>query len=467
MFRRVIKALPLLFVISSLLFSSAYAEQQSPELDVTPVVIDEKGKPRDILKQTIKIVNTSERKLNLYPSVNNVHKTEGEQAFAPALTGDDRKESLANWIELSRGVIELSPGEEKEIPFVIRINVTAVVGSYHAVISFSEGGARTDAEAAGALGEVMVNVEVQDDVKEILQLNKFGTDNFFLAGDDVLFEYNLENIGNQELQPKGEVRIYNRRGEEVAAVPVNGDGKTISPDQMAQLASVWSGAEGFGRFKAFLTVDYGKVQTASVQDTVYFWVVPWKQLLMLVTVTFVMLLIFAFYFHRWFEERHLAKLAHAGFHVVHKGTEPQAPVATGAPHSAVSHDEIMRKTGIMFAIKSGMKKLIPRRRKREAKIGAAFPQEPISAPTTPPAQYMQSVQPIVQSAPAPTQSYEAPAYQAPVPVTPPASVAPAATINLKALKAQAVVPPSVQAPPQSPRVSVETNGHTINLKRPQ
>ncbi len=428
----------------------AYAVQQTPELDVTPVVIDEKGKPRDILKQSIKIINTSERKLNLYPSVNDVNKVEGKQEFVAAQSGEDKKESLANWIELSRGVIDLGPGEEKEIPFVIRINVTAVVGSYHATISFTEGGARDAADSKPPLGEITVNVEVQDDVKEIMQLNKFGTDSFFLSGDDILFSYNVENIGNQELQPKGEVRIYNRRGEEVAAVPVNSDGKTISPSQMAQLASVWNGAEGFGRFKAFLTVDYGKVQTASVQDTVYFWIVPWKQLLMLVVVTALMLLVFAFYFHRWFEARHLAKLAHAGFHVIQKDTPVSAPVMH-APRVGLSHDEIMEKTGIMFAIKSGMKKMIPRRKPKEvAAVPAVFPQEPISAPT-PPA----PIQPVMPSAP----QY----------MSPPVPVSDSGTINLKALKARVAQAPQLQNVPQTqgPRVIVETNGHTINLKKMQ
>lgn len=436
----------------------AHAVQQTPELDVTPVVIDEKGKPRDILKQTIKIVNTSERKLNLYPSVNDVHKTEGEQEFVAAQTGDDKKESLANWIELSRGVIDLGPGEEKEIPFVIRINVTALVGSYHATISFTEGGARDAADTKPPLGEIMVNVEVQDDVKEIMQLNKFGTDSFFLSGDDILFSYNVENIGNQELQPKGEVRIYNRRGEEVAAVPVNSDGKTISPSQMAQLASVWSGAEGFGRFKAFLTVDYGKVQTASVQDTVYFWIVPWKQLLMLVVVTALMLLVFAFYFHRWFEARHLAKLAHAGFHVVQKDAHVSAP-AMHAPATGISHDEIMQKTGILFAIKSGMKKMIPTRRIKEVAVApSVFPQEPISSPTPPPT----VSQPATHVVPRPEPMMPVVSQHTP----PPVPVSDGGTINLKVLKARVAQAPAVP-PPQTPRVSVETNGHTISLKKMQ
>lgn len=292
--------------------TALFAEQQSPELTIAPVVIDEKAKPRYILKRSVTITNTSDRRLNLYPSVNDIHFEEGEQEFVRAQNADERKDSLANWIELSRGVVELEPGEEKTVPFVIRVNLNAVPGSYHAEISFSDGSSRDGAEAKRASGITVVNVEVQADIKEEMQLSKFSTDNVYLAGDDVLFNVQLENIGNQDLEPRGEIRVYNRRGEEVASLEVNADGKIVSPDQMTQLASVWNAVEGIGRFKAFLTLDYGKTQTASVQDTVYFWIIPWKQLLMLFTGSIVLLVFFALYFHRWFERRHHARLALAG-----------------------------------------------------------------------------------------------------------------------------------------------------------
>ncbi|MBI2030269.1 hypothetical protein HYT05_01460, partial [Candidatus Kaiserbacteria bacterium] len=80
------------------------------ELSIKPVVIDEKSAPRDILKETITITNTSSRKLTLYPAVNNVRPADGEEAFESAKGSDDLADSLANWIELSRGVIELGPG---------------------------------------------------------------------------------------------------------------------------------------------------------------------------------------------------------------------------------------------------------------------------------------------------------------------------------------------------------------------
>ncbi|MEN9560826.1 MAG: hypothetical protein RIQ56_99 [Candidatus Parcubacteria bacterium] len=289
----------------------------SADLSVTPVVLDRKAKPRDILNESISITNTSDRKLTLYPSVRDLNSVNGQLVFGPAKTSEDLADSLANWIELSRGVIELNPGEERKIPFTIRVNLNAIAGEYHAQISFASGGTRSEAETAGNLAEVMVNLEVEADIKEIMQLNSFSSDNIVLAGDDVVFKYQLQNIGNQELQPSGEIRIYNRKGEEVASVDVNRAGSSIGPDKQAQLASVWNGASGFGRFKALLSVNYGKGQTASVQDTVFFWIIPWKQLLALIVATLIAIAFFTLHFHRWFEEKHLQKLALSGMLKTH------------------------------------------------------------------------------------------------------------------------------------------------------
>lgn len=286
--------------------------QASGELSVTPVVVDEKAKARDILKETVRITNNGTRKLNIYPSVNDVSATDGQEAFVSAQSGLERKDSLANWIELSRAVVELNPGESREIPFVIRVNLNALPGTYHADVSFYEGGTRNEAEQKNPLAVVTVNTEVQADIKEQMQLNKFVTDSFFFSGDDVLFNFQLENIGNQELKPKGEIRIYDRKGREVASVPVNPEGKSFTPEQAAQLASAWTSAQGFGKFKAFLNIDYGNNQSGSLQDTVFFWIIPWQQLLAIFVVSVIAIIVSALYFHRWLEHRHMQRFALAG-----------------------------------------------------------------------------------------------------------------------------------------------------------
>ena len=294
----------------SLVLQPAAPVFAAPEdVSVTPIIINQKVKARDIIKQTITVTNTSNRKLNLYPSVYDVSPSEGTQEFVKAEGSFERSVSLANWIELSRGILELGPGEEKIIPFTVRTHLDAPPATYHARIVFSEGTTRESAEEKDPLVSVLVNIEVQPDIKEVLQLNTFFTETFFLAGDDVLFNFQVENIGNQELKPTGEIRIYDRKGAEVASVPVNESGATFSPEQTEQLASVWTAARGFGKYKAFLNIDYGASQRASIQDTVYFWIVPWKQLTAFFVVSILLMLFMVFYYHRHLQRKYTPHLA--------------------------------------------------------------------------------------------------------------------------------------------------------------
>ena len=309
-------------IIRSLIYSTVIAvtlaatplvvlADTSTGLTVTPVVFDEKGKVRDIVNESITLTNTSVYPMELYPSVNDVKDATGAQPFQYAQNGSGLTDSLSNWIELSRGVIDLAPGEVKTIPFVITINQNAIPDMYHAAITFAQGNTRDQAQASTPLATVSVNLEVDADIKIAMQLTKFTTDNIVFTGDDVLFNYQLQNIGNQNVQPTGQIDIYDRNGQEVASVDVNKDGTSVSPDQTAQLASVWNGASGFGKFKALLTVNYGN-QEATVQDTVFFWVVPWVQILEILAASLVALVILWLYFQRWMETRHLGKLAAAG-----------------------------------------------------------------------------------------------------------------------------------------------------------
>lgn len=418
-------------LILALYVPGAVLAQTVTDISLIPVVIDEKTKPRDIVKQSITVSNRSDHKIELYPSVNDVHPEQGEQEFVSAQDSTDREASLSNWIELSRGVIELGPGEIKTIPFVIRVTANAIPGMYHADVSFSVGSTREEAEAHGKVASVMVNLEVKHDVKEILQLNKFTTDTLFFAGDDVLFNYQLENLGNQELNPKGEIRIYNRKGEEVAAVEVNKDGKVVTPDQVAQLASVWNAARGFGKYKAFLTVNYGSSQTASVQDTVFFWVVPWQQLLVMFIVALGGLIFFGFRFEKWFHDRHVARMAPLGSvpqsAYVSVKTEPVLPVV------APALVENLPKVSIMSRALSVLSVFAPK--------GQALPEvQDKEVPVVPREEMVVRERPSVQEA-------------APVPVQTRAQNDGGHTIDLKSKTSSATF-----SPPKS------SSNHVINLK---
>lgn len=258
--------------------SKTYADESVKKegITVVPVVANEEAQPRDIIKKELTLTNNTDTRRTVYISVRNIDPETGDQVFDQP--GDsDLSVSLANWIEITRGAIELSAGESRKIPYLIHVNLTAVPGSYFARIGFHEGGNKAQARASKTDTELVLNVEVESDAREHLQLGTFMTNKNVVLGGSVDFSYLLENIGNRLVEPRGSIRIFNRRGEEVGSIPVNANGEAITPENKRQLAAAWETSGRFGKYKAFLDLEYGEEQLASVQDTLYFWVFPWKE----------------------------------------------------------------------------------------------------------------------------------------------------------------------------------------------
>jgi hypothetical protein len=306
-------ALPVLASVILSVCTAPVLTFAAPSLfSASPLIFDEKAKQRDILKESIGVMNNStERSINLYAFVNNVDPSAGIEGFQNASDADMGK-SLANWIEISRGAIDLMPGEKREIPFLIQVNLRAGAGIYHAFISFSEGGTRDEAERKIKEGvSIAVNVEILDDAREALELKSFVSSSNFVTGEKASFKYDIQNIGNRPLAPKGQVRIFNRSGEEVATLDVNQQGTMLDPNISGQMASAWDAGSRFGRYKAMLDVEYGDKTRGTLQDTVFFWLIPWKEMLAVFFSLGVVVLSLTFYLHNGYAINRRQKLAHA------------------------------------------------------------------------------------------------------------------------------------------------------------
>lgn len=267
---------PMIFVLC---FSRAEVVFAEPSFTAEPLVIDGKGKPREILHYSITIKNKEAHLITIYPWVTNFSSASGTLEM-PDLSHADLSSSLANWIEVTRGAIDLLPGESRDIPVLIQINLTAKPGIYHAAIDFSSGPNRAEAEANTlATLAVPVNIEVEDDVKEKLQLANFVPDKNWFTGALAAFHYKIQNIGNRGLIPHGKIHIYDRRGEEVATIDANQNGERLEPNRDMLLAASWQSGDNFGKYKAMLDMEYGDVNRGTIQDTIFFWVVPWQKIL--------------------------------------------------------------------------------------------------------------------------------------------------------------------------------------------
>lgn len=268
-------------VLVSFFFSFSYSALAAiTDATVSPAVLDGKGKAREILRFSLTITNTSKHLVTVYPWVTDFDPNAGSIG-ASDLGGSATKElasSLARWIEITRGSIDLLPGEKSEVPLTVQINLNAKPGVYHAVVHLSQGADRASAESnPKETQDVPVNVEVLEDINERLQLTTFAPMKNIFSNNNASFQYRIQNIGNRGEVPRGKVRIFNRDGREVATIEANQGGERLEPSASAMLSSVWASDGSFGRYKAMIDLEYGSRGT--LQDTVFFWMFPWGKLM--------------------------------------------------------------------------------------------------------------------------------------------------------------------------------------------
>lgn len=294
--------LVVLFLSATPAFASDYL--------VTPLALNLEVNKRDILSETITLINQSEKRIRLYASVNEV-AVDGKgvvESFAqPASV--DRTNTPTTWVEITRGRIELAPGETKEIPFTIRMNPNTVPGDYAIFIGFAEAANEPKAQAkimAGQAPGMLLSLSVDQQQNMFLRLKQFITDRFITEKKGGTFSYTLQNPGRVDVIPKGEIIIYDNSGEEVTSVPLNSEDMPVPAEDEEGFSISIPNNLTMGKYKAFLSVEYGEYLKASLNDTAYFYVLPLKQLIVIFIILMLIAVFIALYVHRRYDVPALA-----------------------------------------------------------------------------------------------------------------------------------------------------------------
>ncbi len=270
-----------LFCLQLLLTSTVEAASR---FTVAPLLIDHSTEGRDIITDTILLKNLENRNTRVYASVHEIKLGEGSEIkeFIPASMSEG-KSSITSWIEISRARIELPPLGEHEVPLTVRIHPNTEPGTYHAFIGFASGSNRDEIEQTimNGLGSgVILKITIEDKRREQLQVVSYTTDRLVVRPDgDNTLSYTLQNNGDLPLTPTGEVIIYNNRGAEVATVPLNLTGESLAPGETRNFTEALPFFARLGKHKAYLAIEYGGKQTATVFDTAFYYSVPWYYVL--------------------------------------------------------------------------------------------------------------------------------------------------------------------------------------------
>lgn len=269
------KLLPLL--IFTLVFMPTVS--MASEISIRPFLIDTTMVPRESANEKVVLVSEyPNRTAILFATVNEITVgTSGEiLEFVPSVMSD-RTNSITSWISIGRGRIEIPAGESVELPLDIKIHPFAEPGEYHAFVGFVETKKRSDAEQIASAGDangIVVKITITDERVDVMRISSMIVDRFITNGGEQQVEITIENSGELESTPGGEIIFYDNRGFEISALPFNTEGQSISPEETKKFTTSIPIDSGLGRYKANANLTYGKGQTASLFDTARFYMLP-------------------------------------------------------------------------------------------------------------------------------------------------------------------------------------------------
>ena len=281
------------FLLSQASLSLAQSLSTGQGLSISPFLLERQMDKGDTTNEIIDITNTSDKPLPVDVTINDFVPvgTNGREEFLDPGQGDPHY-SLSSWITIKSSPKQiLQPHEKTEISFSITAPMNAEEGGHYGAILFSsqlgglEGTGTAVQQKLGAIILVKLGKALEDG-----QIVKFGPQHTFYNYPPVTFNTSFTNTGNVHVKPRGSISIYNWFGKKVANVLVNENANNVLAKTQRDFASTWKDTFAFGHYRAEVKLVYGdggQVVTA----TASFWVIPWKLVLIIILLLFVLTLL--------------------------------------------------------------------------------------------------------------------------------------------------------------------------------
>lgn len=285
-----------IFLVITLFFCSvsfSYAEEKQV-MSVTPPLFQLSINPGDIWQSSVKVVNGNPYPLTVYAEVFNfkaVGET-GQGRFIPLEESGGDKATLAEWINLPRGPYIIPPEQTVDVSFFVEVPKNASPGGHYAAIQISTEPPKDGGDLAVFTSQVVTSLlfmRVEGDMHESATIREFRALDAFLDVPDAKFSLRFENKGNVHLQPKGNIVITNMWGTERGIIPINYQTHfgNVLPGTIRDFTFSWKSdfkLTDIGRYKAIATLGYGENEIKNVTSIAYFWIIPIKWTLIVLTI---------------------------------------------------------------------------------------------------------------------------------------------------------------------------------------
>lgn len=284
-----------LFLLLGNIFPGVLSAQESQTLSVTPPLFQLSALPGDIWQSSVKVVNGNPYPLTVYAEVVNFEAMgeAGQGRFVPLQRDDVDKTELGSWIQIAKGPHLVPREQTKEITFFVEVPDNAPPGGHYAAILVSTEPPEDTGELLAVKTSQAVTslffVRIEGDVNEAGAIREFRVVDKFLPKPEATFKLRFENKGNVHLQPRGDIVITNMWGTERGTIPVNYQTHfgNVLPMSIREFNFTWQSnfrMSDVGRYKAVATLGYGEDGVKSVTSVAYFWVIPVKATLIVLSV---------------------------------------------------------------------------------------------------------------------------------------------------------------------------------------
>ena len=263
------------------LTGSALAQEVQRTYTVINPQIDVKLDPGKTSEGTTQVINETNVPLtfNLVIQDYVVNDTKGTPTFLPPNTLNS-KYSAASWIGVDQNTFTLKPQEARKINYYISVPANAKPGGHYAGIVYAP--QVTPQKGTGGVVYTQIGslfyITVNGPVKENAVVSKLFANPFQEFG-PVKIATQIKNLGDLHIKPKGKINIsglFNNSSYNLAEY-------NIFPETARDYENYVNQWFMLGRYKAELAASYG-ANNLPISATVYFWVFPWRIIILVILI---------------------------------------------------------------------------------------------------------------------------------------------------------------------------------------
>lgn len=286
-------------------FVSAQQNDQTQTLSVSPTLFQMTANPDQSWVSEIRVSNVNDYPIMVYPQVVNFAPSgeSGQGNLIPIFSSETKGQTLAEWVSLSSSSVSIAPQQTISIPFTVNVTTDPAPGGHYAAILVGTKPPENKSGAAQVQTAQFVTsllfVRISGDVIEKGGIREFVTKKNLYSNPAIDFEIRFENTGNVHLQPQGDITITNMWGTKRGVIPINYQTHfgNVLPNSIRKFSFTWTGEKSsydIGLFKAIATLGYGDDTKQFATSTTYFWVIPLKQISIIILLLGIVFWFFSF-----------------------------------------------------------------------------------------------------------------------------------------------------------------------------